>query len=180
MPVLALLPVFVMFFGIGESSKVMIIFWGVLWAVLLNTISGVKSVDPQLIRASQSMGSSSARLFATVILPASLPHIFAGTRISVTTSVLILIAAEMVGAKRGLGYAMYFYQANMKIPEMYAYIVIMAIIGVTLNFTLEAVERRSFRWRDEGGATETEDRKSKIIPWPFNSEQTSGQTKMGA
>ncbi|MDR3270070.1 MAG: ABC transporter permease [Peptococcaceae bacterium] len=151
MPTLALLPVFVMFFGIGELSKVMVIFWGVLWAVLLNTIAGVQDVDPQLIKAARSMGTSSLRLFATVVLPASLPFIFTGMRISATTSILILIAAEMVGASRGLGYALYFYQGNMKIPEMYGYIIVMAILGVVLNYVLEALERRNFRWRDAGG-----------------------------
>jgi NitT/TauT family transport system permease protein len=147
LPTLALLPLFVMFFGIGEVSKTALILWGVMWATLLNTISGVRSVDPQLIKASRSMGTKPLRLFATVILPASLPYIFAGMRISATTSILILIAAEMMGANSGLGYALFFYQANFKTPEMYAYIIVMAFLGVTLNFALEAVEKRLFRWR---------------------------------
>jgi NitT/TauT family transport system permease protein len=149
MPTLALLPLFVMFFGIGELSKNMIILWGVMWATLLNTISGVRNVDPQLIKASKSMGTGKIRLFATVVLPASLPYIFAGMRLSMTTSVLILIAAEMMGANSGLGFALDFYQSNFKIPQMYAYLLIMALIGTTLNFTLEAVEKRFFRWRDD-------------------------------
>jgi NitT/TauT family transport system permease protein len=148
MPTLALLPVFVMFFGIGEFSKVMVIFWGVLWSTLLNTISGVNNVDPQLIKASRSMGTGNLRLFATVVLPASMPYIFTGMRISATVSILILIAAEMMGANRGLGYALFFYQANFKIPEMYVYIILMAILGTSLNFSLEALEKRNFRWRD--------------------------------
>lgn len=153
LPVLAMFPVFVTFFGIGEVSKVFVVFWGVIWSVLLNSISGVRSVDPQLVRAARSMGTSSPRLFGTVVLPASLPYIFTGMRISATTSVLILIAAEMLGASRGLGYALMFYQANMKFPEIYAYIVVMAIIGVGLNFILEVVEKHSFRWRDDAGET---------------------------
>jgi len=152
-PTLALLPVFMMFFGIGELSKVVVIFWGVVWSVLLNTIAGVKSVDPQLIKASRSMGTGSAWLFASVILPGSMPFIFTGMRISATTSILILIAAEMIGASKGLGYAVYFYQANMKIPEMFSYIIVMSLVGVVVNFTLEAIEKRSFRWRDEAGTT---------------------------
>jgi NitT/TauT family transport system permease protein len=156
MPTLALLPVFIMFFGIGEFSKVMVIFWGVLWSVLLNTISGVQSVDPQLIKAARSIGAGNLRLFTSVILPGSLPFIFTGMRISATTSILILIAAEMIGASKGLGYALYFYQANMKIPYMYAYIIIMAVLGVSLNYTLEVTERRSFRWRDSADATKAE------------------------
>lgn len=153
MPVLALLPVFVMFFGIGEVSKVVVILWGVLWYTLLNTIAGVRSVDPQLIKAARSMGTGSLRLFATVVLPASLPFIFTGIRLSATVSILILIAAEMMGANSGLGYALFFYQVNFLIPQMYSYIIVMAVLGTTLNFVLEAVERRSFRWRDESGNT---------------------------
>jgi NitT/TauT family transport system permease protein len=152
-PTLALLPVFVMFFGISETSKIAVIFWGVIWGVLLNSIAGVQSVDPQLIRASRSMGTNSIRLFATVILPASLPYIFAGMRLGATISVLILIAAEMIGASRGLGYALYVYQANMQYPLMYAYIIVMAMLGLLLNFSLERLEKRSFRWRDETGTT---------------------------
>jgi NitT/TauT family transport system permease protein len=151
MPTLALLPVFVMFFGIGEFSKVMVILWGVMWSTLLNTISGVRNVDPQLVKAARSMGTSPLRLFGTVILPASMPYIFAGMRISATVSILILIAAEMMGANKGLGYALFFYQANFKIAEMYVYIIVMAVLGSVLNFTLEAVEQRSFRWRDGAG-----------------------------
>jgi NitT/TauT family transport system permease protein len=149
LPILALFPVFVMFFGIGEVSKTVIVFWAVIWATLLNTIAGVKNVDPQLIKASRSMGTKSARLFATVVLPASLPHIFTGVRISAANSILVLVAAEMIGASRGLGYALYFYQMNMMIPQMYAYLTIMAIIGVTLNGSLELIEKHSFRWRGD-------------------------------
>jgi NitT/TauT family transport system permease protein len=152
MPVLALLPVFVMFFGIGELSKTVVILWGVLWMTLLNTISGVRSVDPQLIKAARSMGTKPLRLFVSVVFPAALPFIFTGVRLSATVSILILIAAEMMGANSGLGYALYFYQANFKIPEMYAYIVVMAILGTGLNFILEGVERRIFHWRDKQAA----------------------------
>jgi NitT/TauT family transport system permease protein len=152
-PVLALLPVFMMFFGITELAKIVVIFWGVIWGVLINTISGVSNVDPVLIRASRSMGSGSLRLFATVVFPGALPHIFTGMRISATTSIIILIAAEMLGASKGLGYALTYYQANMKIPQMYSFIVVLSILGVTLNFVLEFIEKRSFRWRDETGTT---------------------------
>ncbi|MDR1204741.1 MAG: ABC transporter permease [Peptococcaceae bacterium] len=151
MPTLALLPVFVMFFGIGETSKIIVIMWGALWTTLLNTIAGVRSVDPQLVKAARAMGTGSLRLFGSVVLPAALPFIFTGVRMSATFSILILIAAEMMGANSGLGYAMFFYQANFKIPEMYAYIVVMAIFGTAINFVLESVEKRSFRWRDESG-----------------------------
>jgi NitT/TauT family transport system permease protein len=153
LPILALFPVFIMFFGIGEVSKTAIIFWAAIWVVLLNTISGVRSVDSQLIKASRSMGTSPLRLFATVILPGALPFIFTGMRLAASNSILVLVAAEMMGASRGLGYALNFNQSNMFVDRMYAYLMVMAIIGCTLNFSLEAVERRIFKWRAEVNTT---------------------------
>jgi NitT/TauT family transport system permease protein len=152
LPILALFPVFIMFFGIGELSKTAIIFWAVIWSVLLNTISGVKSVDPQLIKASRSMGTRPLRLFTSVILPAALPFIFTGMRLSASNAILVLVAAEMMGASKGLGYALNFNQANMFVDRMYAYLMVMAIIGFTLNFSLEAMERRIFKWRSDSNA----------------------------
>jgi NitT/TauT family transport system permease protein len=149
--VFSLLPVFILLFGIGETSKIAVIFWGVLWNVLLNTVAGVKNVDLALIKGARAMGTGQIRLFATVILPGALPHIFSGMRISATTSIIILIAAEMLGASRGLGFALHFYEANMMIPQMYGIIIVMAVLGLTLNFILEGVEKHSFRWRHNIG-----------------------------
>jgi NitT/TauT family transport system permease protein len=145
--VFAILPVFVLLFGIGETSKIAVIFWGVLWNILVNTVAGVKNVDMLLIKGARAIGTGNIRLFLTVILPGAMPHIYTGMRISATTSIIILIAAEMLGASKGLGFALHFYEANLMIPNMYAIIVVMAILGVTLNFTLETVEKHSFRWR---------------------------------
>jgi NitT/TauT family transport system permease protein len=149
--VFSLLPVFILLFGIGETSKIAVIFWAVLWNVLLNTVAGVKNVDITLIKGARAMGTGRLRLFATVILPGALPHIFSGMRISATTSIIVLIAAEMLGASRGLGFALHFYEANMMIPRMYSIIIVMAVLGLVLNFILEGVEKHSFRWRHNIG-----------------------------
>lgn len=146
--VLSILPAFVLFFGIGEVSKIAVVFWAVLWAVIINTISGVKNVDPLLIKGARSMGISSKDLFIKVIFPAALPSIFTGIRLSATTSILVLIGAEMVGASKGLGYALYFYQANFKTPAMYSVILVMAVIGVSINSILTVIEKRAFRWKE--------------------------------
>ncbi len=146
---LALFPVFILLFGIGETSKVAVIFWGVQWAVLLNTISGVKSIDPLLIKSARSMGISSLSLFIKVILPASLPSIFTGVRLSATHSILILIAAEMLGANAGLGYLLFFAEANFLIPKMYAAIITMSLLGLIVNYSLVAFEKRATRWKEE-------------------------------
>ncbi|MDR3335542.1 MAG: ABC transporter permease [Treponema sp.] len=152
--VLALLPVFMLFFGIGEASKVALIFWGVLWTLLLNTIAGVKSVDPQLVKAARGMATPKWMLFMKVILPGAMPSIATGIRISATSSVLILMAAEMMGARKGLGFAIHFYEGQIRIPEMYAMIVVMAILGILISYALIFFEKHAFRWREQIGSGE--------------------------
>lgn len=147
--VLALLPVFVLILGIGEVSKIAVITWAVIWAVLLNTISGVKGVDLLIIKAAKSMGISKPSLFIKVILPGSLLSIFTGIRLSATTSILVLIAAEMLGANSGLGYLLYFYQANIKIPEMFSIIIVLALLGLAVNYSLAALEKKLFSWKED-------------------------------
>ncbi|MEU6701145.1 ABC transporter permease [Pseudonocardia sp. NPDC046786] len=144
---LALLPVFVLILGIGELSKVSLIVFACVWPILLNTISAVRDVDPLLIKSARSIGLSSPRLFQKVILPAAVPTIFTGIRLAGAVSILVLIAAEMVGAKAGLGYLINASQVNFLIPEMYAGIVTVSAIGVGFNYVLVRIERRLSRWR---------------------------------
>ena len=144
---LALLPVFILILGIGETSKVALVVYASTFPILLNTISGVRTVDPLLIKSARSLGLSPVRLFQKVILPASVPTIFTGLRMAAASSILVLIAAEMVGAKAGLGYLITASQLNFQIPEMYAGIVTIALVGLAFNGVIVAVERRLSRWR---------------------------------
>ncbi|WP_323186084.1 ABC transporter permease subunit [Streptomyces sp. NBC_00047] len=144
---LALLPVFVLLLGIGETSKVSIVVYACLWPVLLNTISAVRNADPTLIRLARSMDLSTPRLFQKVILPASVPAIFTGIRLAGAVSILVLVAAEMIGAKAGLGYLINASQFNFAIPQMYAGIITISAIGVAFNQLLVTVERRLSLWR---------------------------------
>ncbi|MGW1763724.1 ABC transporter permease [Streptomyces sp. NPDC002073] len=144
---LALLPVFTLLLGIGETSKVSIIVYACLWPVLLNTISAVRNADPTLVKLARSMDLSTPRLFQKVILPASVPAIFTGIRLAGAVSILVLVAAEMIGAKAGLGYLINASQFNFAIPQMYAGIVTISAIGVAFNQVLVTVERRLGSWR---------------------------------
>lgn len=144
---LALLPVFVLILGIGETSKVALVIYACIFPILLNTISGVRTVDPLLIKSARSLGLSSFRLFQKVILPAALPTIFTGIRLSAAASILVLVAAEMVGAQSGLGYLIMASQLNFQIPQMYAGILTIALVGFIFNFVLVLIERRFSRWR---------------------------------
>ncbi|MDR1796030.1 MAG: ABC transporter permease [Clostridiales Family XIII bacterium] len=147
--VLALIPVFILLLGLGETSKIAMIFWGTLWPILLSTIGGVKGVDPTYITASRSMAETRVGVFLKVILPAALPSIFTGVRLAATGAVMLLIAAEMVGASSGLGFLIYDYQVKYQIPKMFAVIAVFSIMGLVLNFGFVNAEKRLIRWRPE-------------------------------
>ena len=146
---LALLPVFMLLLGIGETSKIAIVLFACTWPILLNTIAAVRNVDPLLIKSARSMNISSFKLFYKVILPASIPTMFTGIRLAGTGAILVLIAAEMVGAKEGLGYLITYSQYNFMIPEMYAGILTISILGLVINYSLLALERRLSRWKQD-------------------------------
>lgn len=144
---LALFPVFILLFGLGELSKVAIIFWGTLWATLLNTINGVKSVDPLLIKAARSMSASNFFIFRKIVLPAATPSIITGFRLSASTSILILVAAEMLGSNSGLGFLIFYSEQKYDIAEMYSGILTISILGLLINYLVVAFERRLLTWK---------------------------------
>ncbi|MFI6362329.1 ABC transporter permease [Nocardia sp. NPDC050630] len=146
---LALLPVFILILGIGETSKIALVVYASFFPILLNTITGVRTVDPLLIKSAISLGFSPIRLFQKVILPAAVPSIFTGVRMAAASSILVLIAAEMVGARAGLGYLITAAQQNFQIPNMYAGIIAISLLGLGFNGVLVALERRLSRWRAE-------------------------------
>jgi NitT/TauT family transport system permease protein len=147
---LALLPVFTLLLGIGETSKISLVVYACVWPVLLNTIAGVRTVDPLLVKAARSLGLSSPRLFRKVILPSAVPTIFTGIRMAGSYAILVLIAAEMVGAKAGLGYLINTTQSNFEIPKMYAGIIAVSVLGLIVNQGFVWLERRFSTWRQEG------------------------------
>lgn len=146
---LALFPMFIILFGIGETSKVGIIFWGGVWPILLNTISGVAHVDGSLIKAARTMGASKLTVLTKVIIPAAMPEVFPGIRISASNSILMLVAAEMLGAKNGLGYLIFHAKQSFDMPEMYAAIIVIAITGVVFSRLLSWWDRRVLFWKNK-------------------------------
>lgn len=144
---LAILPVFILLLGLGETSKVAIVFYACIFPLLLNTISGVKNVDPLLIKSARSMGLTAVSLFRKVIVPASIPTIFVGIRQAGASSILVLVAAEMVGATSGLGYLIQYAQFSFLITEMYAGIITISVIGLIVNYVLVSLEKRLTRWK---------------------------------
>lgn len=149
LPTLALFPVFILVFGIGEVSKIAIIAKATFWPIFLNTVSGVSQLDPLLVKTARSMGVTSFGMFRRVVLPATIPSMFSGLRLSATTALLMLVAAEMLGASSGIGFLIFNTEARFMIPEMYAAIMALTFYGIVLNYGLIAVQKRVSRWKEE-------------------------------
>ena len=145
---LALYPVFILLLGLGETSKVFVIFWATLFPILLATIGGVKEVDAKLIEMARTFGAARLTVFRRVVLPASVPAIFVGLRLSATTALLLLIAAEMIGANKGLGFQVMNAQYNFQVPLMFGAIFLLAALGLTANAVLVALQRHLCRWSE--------------------------------
>jgi NitT/TauT family transport system permease protein len=144
---LALLPAFTLILGIGETSKIAIVTYACFFPILLSTIAGVATVDPQLLRSAKVLGLSPVTTFRKVVFPAAVPTIFTGIRISGAAAILVLIAAELIGATEGLGFLINYSQFNFLIPQMYAAILTTTLVGLGVNYSLVALERRFSRWR---------------------------------
>lgn len=144
---LAILPVFILLLGIGEASKIAVVIYACAFPILLSTISAVRNVDPLFIKSAKSMALSPIKLFRKVILPAAVPTIFVGIRLAASSSILVLVAAEMIGAKAGLGYLIISSQQNFQIAYMYSGILTISALGMFVNFLLLKLEKRFSRWK---------------------------------
>ncbi len=144
---LALMPLFILFLGIGEASKISLLVYACTWPILLNTITGVQTVDPLLIKSARTMGLKPYQLFRKVILPASVPTIFVGIRLAGAISILALVAVEMFGAKAGLGYLIIYSQFSFEIPQMFVGILVITLVGLAFNYVLIGLEKYFTAWK---------------------------------
>jgi ABC-type nitrate/sulfonate/bicarbonate transport system permease component len=152
-PALALLPIFIIWFGIGELPKILLIAWTTLIPVLLYTLDGLKSVKPTLIRSALSLGAKERQIFARVILPSAIPSILVGIQVSLGLSFSSLIVSEMMGAKSGLGYIIVDARNYFKISNMFVSIILIGLEYSIFAYLLKKVERRVISWR-KGGVRE--------------------------
>jgi ABC-type nitrate/sulfonate/bicarbonate transport system permease component len=146
LPPPALIPVSLLVFGAGDSAKVFLIVLGALWPVLLNTVNGVRGVDPTALDMARSYRiPARARLFR-VVLPAALPRIFAGARTALSIAIILMVVSELVGASNGVGYTVQLAQRGFNIPEMWAGTVLLGLLGFAFNVLFVGLERRVLRW----------------------------------
>jgi ABC-type nitrate/sulfonate/bicarbonate transport system permease component len=143
---LSLLPLVIVWFGAGELTKVVLIGYGCFWIMLSNVIAGVKYVDPILLRAARTFGVRGAALYCDVVLPAALPRIFAGARMSLGVGFMVIVGAEMIGTIQGLGAlimeARTFYRSDITILGM----LVIGAIGFVISTGLIRLERFVLPW----------------------------------
>jgi len=145
-PPLAYLPLIVIWFGIGEFSKVLLIYLAIFAPVALTTAAGVRSVDPIRIRAAQSLGASRAKVVWHVILPSALPEIVTGVRIGLGAGWSTLVAAELIAATRGVGFVIQSASQFLITDLVVAGIVVIALVAYVLEIGLRLVQRRLAPW----------------------------------
>jgi len=146
-PKIALLPLFILWLGIGELSKVTIIALGVFFPVAMNTYSGVKNVDTLLLKVAASFNASWWMTMKSVVLPNAMPMIFAGLRLAAGTSLLLLVAAEMIAAQVGIGALILHYGDLMITDKLMAGVIVLSLLGLVFNLILQFVERKAIPWK---------------------------------
>ena len=148
-PRIALVPLFVVWFGIGIQSKLAIVFLSAVFPILLNTITGVKTTDAGLLRVARSFKASNFQLFRTVVLPGALPQIVTGIRLGIGLGLVGMIVGELVSSTAGLGYTIETAGNNFQMSLMFVAVGVVSLAGVVLSQLLRIVERRLDRWRPE-------------------------------
>lgn len=147
-PKIALLPLFVLWLGIGEMSKITIIAAGVFFPVAMNTYAGVKNVDPLLLKVAVSFNADKARIIRSVILPSALPMIFTGLKLAAGTSLLLLVAAEMIAAQVGIGALILHYGDLMITDRLMGGVLVLSLLGIVFNVFLTYIEKKLIPWKN--------------------------------
>ncbi len=146
-PLIALLPLIIMLFGLGAVSKIIMTFLAAVFPVLINTMTGIANTDSHLIKMSRSFGAGDATIFLKVSIPGSLPYIVSGMRVALGRALVYIVVAEQYGAAMGLGYLSSVAAQRFQIAAMFVPIVIIACLGAGLTELLKAVERRLEKWK---------------------------------
>jgi len=148
-PRIVLLPLFLIWFGIGINSKIAVIFLGAFFAILINTTAGVRSLDTQLIRVARSLGGGDLVIFQTIALPGSVPFILTGLRLGLGHALIGVVVGEYVAAEHGIGKVMMIAGQTFQSSILFAGLFIIAIAGLVLTLILQRLERHFDAWRPQ-------------------------------
>jgi sulfonate transport system permease protein len=147
MPVLALLPLFVLWFGIGEKAKVYLIGWAVIFPIYINLYAGIRGVDAKLVEAGSVLGLKRWGQIRHVILPGALPQFLTGLRLALGVSWLVLVAAEEINATSGLGYLITNAQNLMQTDVIFVGLIVYSLLGLATDVLVRLIERFTLSWR---------------------------------
>jgi ABC-type nitrate/sulfonate/bicarbonate transport system permease component len=146
-PKIALLPLFILIFGLGEASKYAVVAVSVVYLVLINTAAGVRGIDRVYLDVAHNVGASRRTLFVAVALPAAMPMIVTGLRLGIGVALLVIVSAEFVGARSGLGYLIWSAWQEFQVERMYVGLLAVAVLGVFSALLMNLVEYLLMPWR---------------------------------
>jgi NitT/TauT family transport system permease protein len=152
-PRIVWLPLLILWFGIGIWSKIVIVFAGAIFPLLINTYAGVKNVNQVLVNVVRSFGASEWQLMRIVVIPNSLPYIIVGLRLAIGRAILGVVVGEFFGSSQGLGYMIASAASNYKVDVVFVGVAIFMALSVILTLAVKAVESRLASWRPEAAKT---------------------------
>ncbi len=145
-PKIAIAPLFIIWFGFGYFPKLLIVFLLSFFPIVVSSIAGFKSVDPEIMDFARTTGAGGWKMFARIRLPQALPEIFTGLKVGAALSATAALVAEFVASDRGLGYLLLQYNGNLDTPMVFAIIVVLSAIGLILYYTVELIEKLTIPW----------------------------------
>ncbi len=146
-PRVALLPVLILWLGIGIESKVAIVFLGAVFGILLNVIAGMRTLDEQLLRCARVFGATDRQIFLTIALPSTLPFLIVGMKLAVGRALVGVLVGELVASTAGVGHMMSIAGSTFQIDKVFVGVVLLAGVGWSLTALLERIERHFMAWR---------------------------------
>ncbi len=150
---IAWIPIAILMFGIGRGVPVFLIFYAAIFPVFINTLAGIRQVDPHLIQAAQMLGASRRLIVTHVVLPAALPIILAGARLSLGVAWMAMVAGELTGADSGLGWRIFWYQEFFAMDKVMAVILTIGVLGYILDTLIRWLQARITRWSPDDSET---------------------------
>ena len=150
---IAWIPIAILMFGIGRGVPIFLIFYAATFPIFINMLAGIKQVDPRLVQAAQMLGASRRMIVTHVVMPAALPLILAGARLSLGVAWMAMVAAELTGADSGLGWRIFWYQEFFAMDKVMAVILTIGVLGYIFDSSLRALQARITRWSPNGSET---------------------------
>jgi NitT/TauT family transport system permease protein len=145
-PKIAVAPLFIIWFGFGFAPKLLVVFLLSFFPIIVSSIAGFKSVDPDIMDFARTTGASQLKMFAMIRLPQALPQIFTGLKVGAALAATAAVVAEFVASDKGLGYLLLQYNGNLDTPMVFATIILLSIIGLAVYYAVELIERFTIPW----------------------------------